>query len=57
LAAKITGQAILLGHDHDFTWLIRQASDKSKPVDERMGFESIAHYHYRVYQLEISGVE
>jgi len=41
LAAKITGQAILLGHDHDFTWSIRQASDKTKPVDERMGLEAL----------------
>jgi GNAT superfamily N-acetyltransferase len=50
LAAKATTQAILLGRDRGCTWSILQASEKGQPVYERMGFETIAHYHYHVYQ-------
>ncbi len=57
LAAKVTAQAILLGRDRGCTWSILQASDKGKPVYERMGFETIAHYHYQVYQPELSEVK
>ncbi len=57
LAAKVTAQAILLGRDRGCTWSILQASDKGKPVYERMGFETIAHYHYQVYQPELAEME
>ncbi len=57
LAEKVTTQAILLGRERGCTWSILQASDKGKPVYERMGFEAIAHYHYQVYQPALAEVD
>ena len=57
LAAKITAQAMLLGRDRGCTWSILQASDKGRPVYQRMGFETIAHYHYQVYQPVLAEAE
>ena len=53
LAAKATTQAILVGRERGCTWSVLQASDKGMPVYKRMGFETLAHYHYQVYQPEV----
>ncbi len=53
LAAKATTQAILIGRERGCTWSVLQASDKGRAVYERLSFETIAHYHYQVFQPEV----
>lgn len=57
LAAKATTQAILIGRERGCTWSVLQASDKGMPVYQRMGFETVAHYHYQVYQPLVAEAE
>ncbi len=57
LAAKATTQAILIGRERGCTWAVLQASEKGMPVYKRMGFETLAHYHYQVYQPEVAEVD
>ena len=57
LAAKVTTQAILTGRERGCTWSVLQASDHGKPVYQRMGFETLAHYHYQVYQPLVAEAE